>query len=131
MDHTPTPNITPDPIQARSQLIAQVVSRPDLWADFTALATLLNHPDLADPYTERLDPARFTAELHQIMARVALAHLYTFGRVDLHQMLDLLAASRNFSREEVAITMSTVDRVSDCINEEIVHEAMKALGAAA
>ena len=96
------------------RLIAAIVPRPDLAADYIVMAALLHYPDLAAPHVSRLHPGNWMIDLHQIMGRIALSHLRTMGRVDLRQLVYMLNAG-TIRPSALRIELATLARVGELI----------------
>lgn len=128
-------NATPRPAtEARREsaphhnhLIARLVPRPETAADYVVLATLLHRPDLAAPYVSRLQPADWTAKLHQIIARIGLWHLRTIGRVDYRQLCDVLHDAGTIRPELLTVEFETLSRVAGLIGASVVGGAVTVL----
>lgn len=97
-----------------TQLVAKIIPRPDLVPDYIVLAVLLHHPDLAAPYISRLHPGDWETDLHQVMARIALSHLRSYGRVDPYQLVNVL----HDCGESLNMELAMLRRVSDLIHPE-------------
>ena len=112
------------------RLIAGIVPRSDLAADYVVMAAMLHHPDLAAPYVARLHPGDWITDLHRIMARIALAHLRAIGRVDHRQFADVLHDAGTIRSELLRIELATLARVSELIcTDGIVADAVVAVTA--
>lgn len=118
-----------DHITSAAELLAAVVpggarSLPD----FVVLAALLDHPHLAAPYVSRLHPGDWTTDLHRIMARIALWHLRTIGRVDRRQLADVLNDAGTIQPASLALELATLGRVAELIcGGDFVADAVAAL----
>ncbi len=110
------------------ELVADIAPRPDLAADYVALAALLHHPGLAAPYVSRLHPAAWTTQRHRIIARIAVSHLTQLGRVDHRQLTKVLLDAGTFAPEALALEMTTLARIADLIHADgIVPDAVATL----
>ncbi len=110
------------------RLIAGIVPLPGLAADYVVLAAILHHPDLAAPYVARLHPGDWITDLHRIMARIALAHLRTIGRVDHRQFADVLDDAGTIRSELLQIELATLACVAELIHADgIVADAVAAV----
>ena len=134
MTRNATPRRTAGTRQASSlhyrRLIGQLVPRFELAAEYVVLAALLHHPDLAAPHLNRLTPADWTLELHQVVARIALSHLRTLGRADMRQIAGVLRDARTNASAALALELTTVTRVAELIRDGvIVTDAVAAMTA--
>ncbi len=98
------------------RLIAAIVPRPDLAADYVVLAAALHCPDLAAPHVSRLHSGDWTTELHRVMARIALSHLRTIGRVDHRQIGDVLHDAGTIRPDSFTLEKATLGRVAELIH---------------
>jgi replicative DNA helicase len=135
MTRNATPRRQPGTRQDQSsrdynRLIAAITPRPDLAADYVVLAAMLHCPDLAAPHVSRLHPGDWATVLHQIIARIALAHLRTIGRVDHRQLGDVLHDAGTVRPDSVALERATLARVAELIHVSgIVEDAVAVLTA--
>ena len=98
------------------RLIAAIVPRPELAADYVVLAAMLHCPDLAALHLARLHPGDFATDLHGIMARITLSHLRTIGRVDHRQLADVLHDADTIRPCSFALELATLARVAELIH---------------
>ncbi len=106
------------------QLIAAIVPRPELAADYVAMTALLHHPEVAAPFVSRLHPSDWTTDLHRIMARIALAHLRTIGRVDRRQLSGVLHDAETVRPNTFALELRTLACVAGLICGDVVTDAV-------
>ncbi len=112
------------------RLIAGIAPRRQLAADYAVLAALLHHPDLAAPYVPRLHPGYWSMDLHRIIARIALAHLRTIGRVDHRQIANVLHDAGTVRPDLLRLELATLARVAELITPDgIVADAVAAVTA--
>ncbi len=113
-----------------NRLIGDIVPRRDLMPDYVVLALLLHHPDLAAPHVSCLHPGAWAFELHRIVARIALSHLRTIGRVDLRQLAAVLHDADVIRPATLRLELETLARVADLLRaDDIVADAVATLTA--
>lgn len=106
------------------QLIAAIVPRPELAADYVAMTALLHHPEVAAPFVSRLHPSDWTTDLHRIMARIAMEHLRTIGRVDRCQLWDVLDDAGMIQPDTFRLELATLARVAELLCGDMVADAV-------
>lgn len=110
------------------RFVARIVPFGHLVHDYIALAALLHHADLAAPFVTRLRPAHWAITLHQIAARIALAHLQLMGRVDYDQLVDMILDADTLPPGALQIELATLGSVAGQIHtERIVADAVAVL----
>ena len=111
----------------RYELIAETVPYRWLTPDYIVLAAMICHPDLIATHLPHIHPSHWVRTEDQIIARIALAHLQSFGRVDMRQLLDVLISAGTFSVTRLDIEQQTLQRIADCLAEWVVDRAVAEL----
>ena len=128
-----TPRLATEARQNRSaphhkRLIAQLVPRRELSAEYVVLAAILHLPELVASYVASLHPHSWTLPLHQIVARIGLSNVRQLGRVDHLRLTGLLHDAGTIGPDQIELELATLARVAElsCANG-VLADAVRAL----